>query len=73
LVAGVAQYSLADMRGIAAGEVIELVGQERVSRPAEVQSRIAEARQRKQDYILLLLTGHAAGERFVTLPLHPGS
>jgi serine protease Do len=73
LVAGVAQYSLADMRGITAGEVIELVGQERVSRPAEVQSRIAEARQQKQDYILLLLTGGAAGERFVTLPLHPGS
>jgi hypothetical protein len=50
-----------------------LVGQDAVSRPAEVRSRIAAARQRKQDYILLLLTSHAAGERFVTLPLHPGS
>ena len=73
LVTGVAQYSPADMRGITAGEVIEMVGQDPVSRPADVQSRIAAARQRKQDYILLLLTGHAAGERFVTLPLHPRS
>ncbi|MBN9559529.1 MAG: trypsin-like peptidase domain-containing protein [Alphaproteobacteria bacterium] len=73
LVTDVVQYSLADMRGITAGEVIELIGQQPVSRPAEVRSRIEAARKQKQDYILLLLTGHAAGERFVTLPLHPGS
>ena len=68
LVTGVAQDSPADMRGITAGEVIVLVGQDPVSRPADVQSRIAVARQRKQDYMLLLLTDHATGERFVTLP-----
>ena len=50
-----------------------MVGQDPVSRPADVQSRIAAARQRKQDYILLLVAGHAAGERFITLPLHPRS
>ncbi len=71
LVTGVAQYSPADMRGITPGEVIMLVGQAPVARPADVHSRIAAARERKQDYILLLLTGGGAGERFVTLPLHP--
>ena len=73
VVTGVEPYSPANMRGITVGEVIVRVGQDAVSRPADVESRIATARQRKQDYILLLLTGHAAGERFVTLPLHPGS
>ncbi len=71
LVTGVASYSPADMRGITAGDVIVQVNQDKVSRPGDVEARIAGARKRKQDYILLLVAGRA-GERFVTLPLHPG-
>ncbi len=70
VVIDVAGDSPAADRGILPGEVILRAGNDMVTKPAEVEAKIAGGRARKEQYVLLLVTGKN-GQRFVTLPLHP--
>ncbi len=70
VVTDVEAASPAAERGIQTGDVILRAGSEPVATPAEVQTRVAAARARKDEYFLLLLRG-PSGQRFVTLPLYP--
>ena len=70
VVTGVAPDSPATERGLVAGDVILRVGSAPVANPSDVTARITAARQRKDQFMLLLVAG-PGGQRFVTLPLHP--
>ena len=70
LVTEVMPDSPAYERGIAPGDVIVRVGAEPVSKPADIDAKIAAGRARKDRYLLLLVAGES-GRRFVTLPLQP--
>ena len=70
VVTGVAPDSPATERGLIAGDVILRVGSAPVAEPSDVTARITTARQRKEQFVLLLVSG-PGGQRFVTLPLHP--
>ncbi len=70
VVTGVAPDSPATERGLVAGDVILRAGSEPVAKPSDVTTRIAAARRKKDQFMLLLVTG-PGGQRFVTLPLHP--
>jgi len=71
LVTGVSPYSPADMHGIRAGDVIVEADQHKVTRPSEVDAHIAAAQRQNLRNMLFLITG-PGGDRFVTLPMHPG-
>ncbi len=70
VVTGVVPNSPAAERGLVAGDVIVRAGQDVVSNPTEMRTRLAAARQQQAQYLLLLVRG-PGGQRFVTLPLHP--
>ncbi|MBN9559526.1 MAG: trypsin-like peptidase domain-containing protein [Alphaproteobacteria bacterium] len=70
VVTEVAPDSPATERGLVVGDVILRVGSAPVAKPADVTTRIKAARERKEQFMLLLVSG-PGGQRFVTLPLHP--
>jgi serine protease Do len=71
LVVEVEANSPAAERGIRPGDVIVEVQQEAVSTPAEVQQRVARARQAGRQNVLMLIDGQQ-GMRFVPLPTGRG-
>ena len=71
LVVEVEANSPAAERGIRPGDVIVEVQQEAVSTPAEVQQRVARARQAGRQNVLMLIDGQQ-GMRFVPLPAGRG-
>ncbi len=70
VVTGVAPSSPAADRGLVPGDVIVRAGREGLSKPDDMDARIAAARRQKEQFMLLLVRG-PGGQRFVTLPLHP--
>jgi len=71
LVVEVQANSPAAERGIRPGDVIVEVQQEAVSTPADVQQRVARARQAGRQNVLMLIDGQQ-GMRFVPLPAGRG-
>jgi serine protease Do len=67
----VAPGSLAEEKGLAAGEVIVEVGQEAVGSPADVVRMIEEARDAGRKSVLLLVE-RGGDLRFVALPVREG-
>lgn len=71
LITDVAPGSAAAQKGLQPGEVIVEVGQEQVAEPADVATKVAEARDAGRKSVLLLLDG-PGGIRFVALNVETG-
>lgn len=66
LIAGVERGSPASAAGLDTGDVIKMVGQDKVSSPEEVVSRVEQAARDKKSVVLLMVE-HAGEQRFIAV------
>jgi serine protease Do len=71
LVVGVADAAPAAEQGVAAGDIIAMIGREAVATPEDVVEKVAAARQAQRRLVLLRLERKGAG-RYVAVPLDEG-